>query len=258
MRAQRERSIIDILTQEGVIRISDLTHALGVSRNTVRRDLQSLEEQGIVVLRRGGAMIKHDSQSTSPTVQRAQRIESYRTRLAKEKRLIGQRAAALVPDDSAIVLDSGTTTEQIARALRHRAGLTVFTNEWRIIEQLADSPKIAAVMAGGVLDTLTQTFIGEYTEQFLRQFHVDIAFISAGGVTTAGVTNGNTNAGRIKQVMLEIASTVYVVVAHDKIGKRALAPFASLAAINGIITDTGADPDEVDRIRSAGTEVLLA
>lgn len=250
MRVKREIEIMNYLRRHGVGQISDLSSLLNVSRNTVRRDLRSLHEQGSLQLTRGGAVLPDDSQFGQP-------LREREITLKEEKRCIGARAAELIPDGASVVLDAGTTTEQIAEAIKERSGITVITNAMNILITLAENSDIVSVGTGGVLNTITRCFTGFHAEQFLSQFHVDVAFVSGGGVTAEGITNTNTLEVQIKKTMISIANSVYAVVTHDKIGRRSLAPFAELERFAGIITDRKADQEELAVLADRGVQIIV-
>lgn len=250
MRMKREIEIMNYLRRYGVGQINELSSLLGVSRNTVRRDLKSLDDQGSIQLMRGGAVLPDDSQFGPP-------LREREIKLIDEKRCIGIRAAELIPDGAAIILDAGTTTEQIAEAIRDRSGLTVITNAMNILFSLSEASDIVSVSSGGVLNTITRCFTGFHAEQFLSQFHVDLAFISGGGLTADGMTNTNTLEVQMKKTMISIADKVYAVATHDKIGRRSLAPFATLNQFAGIITDRKANKNELAELEKRGAEIII-
>lgn len=249
MKAQREIDIMNWLLKRGTAEISELSAFLGVSKNTVRRDLKSLEGRGAVRITHGGAVLKRDTPMGQP-------LSDREIQLIEEKRRIGQRANGLIPNGAAVFLDAGTTTEQIAVALHDRIGLTIITNGLNIILRLVDASGLVIVSTGGSINTITRCFVGFHAEHFLSQFHVDVAFVSAGGVTERGVTNTNTIEVQMKKTMLEIADKSVLVVTHDKIGRTSLAQFAELGEIDTIITDDKADPEYLDRLRARGPDVI--
>ncbi len=250
MKMKREIEIMSYLKTHGVVHIQELSRFLKVSKNTVRRDLKSLEDQGLLEMKRGGAALPNEMNlGISLSEREIQNID--------EKRRIGECANRLIPDKASVILDAGTTTEQIALAIKNRKGLTVITNALNILIHLADEKEITSVSIGGVINPVTRCFTGFHAEQFLSQFHVAVAFVSAGGVTEQGVTNTNALEVPIKRKMLEIADKVILVVTHDKFGKKSLSQFASLDQIDVIITDAQADPKMVQRFESMGIEVML-
>ncbi|MGQ9631437.1 MAG: DeoR/GlpR family DNA-binding transcription regulator [bacterium] len=247
---ERQLNIVKLIRRRGSVRVSDLSESLGVSPNTIRRDLKKLEGDGLLRRTHGGAVLVGPS-DMGPTL--AERLDEF----LDEKSRIGRKAAELIRDGESIILDAGTTTAQIAKHIGGRRGLTVITNAINIALELASSPGIATILTGGILSDITKCTAGFHAEQFLSQFHVSKAFISAGGVTPEGATNTNTFEVQMKRTMMRVADEVILVVAHNKIGTVSLAPFASIEDIHKIITDDGAPKDVVEAIRGKGVEVIL-
>ncbi len=250
LQLERQLKIMNLLSQTRAVAVVDLARTFRVSQNTVRRDLQALAEKGFLSLTHGGAVLDSQIPMGAPLSQReVSHIE--------EKRAIGLRAAAMVGEGEAIILDAGTTTEQIALALKDRRSLTVITNAMNIAGRLQGAAGVTVVLTGGILNDVTGCVAGFHAEQFLGQFHADKAFISAGGVTTDGVTNTNAFEVQIKRRMMAAAQESFLVVSSAKVGRRSLVPFAKPADFRAIITDAGADAETVERLRSTGTEVIL-
>jgi DeoR/GlpR family transcriptional regulator of sugar metabolism len=243
LRAERELKIINKLRAERIVHLSDLSNDIGVSENTIRRDLQRLQDTGILKRTHGGAVITEDSFDThsSDDVDWLAR----ENKSPAEKQRIGREAAKLVPDGGAVILDAGTTTMQIARNLHEKRNLTVVTNAVNIGLELARTGKLTVVLTGGILRELSKSLVGPLVEDFLSgSIHVDQLFLSAGGVSVdAGVTN---------------AREVILVVTHEKIGRRSFTQIAPLEAISTIVTDTGADAEMIASLEARGVKVILA
>ena len=175
----------------------------------------------------------------------------------QEKHAIGLKAADIISDGEAIILDAGTTTEQIAKAISKKKRLTVITNAFNIALILSEMKGITVVMTGGIFNVITGCLAGFHAEQFINQFHVDKAFISAGGVNLENVTNTNAFEVQIKHAMMDVADESYLVVTHHKIGRTSLVPFANVKDFHAILTDAGVDQDQVERIQSAGVQIVL-
>jgi DeoR family fructose operon transcriptional repressor len=250
LQLERQIKIVNLLSQTRAVTVVDLARTFRVSQNTVRRDLQALAEKGFLSLTHGGAVLEGGAPMGAPLSQReVSHIE--------EKRAIGLKAADMVVEGQAIILDAGTTTEQVALALKDKRSLTVITNAINVASSLQGVPGITVVLTGGILNDVTGCVAGFHAEQFLGQFHADKAFISAGGVTADSVTNTNAFEVEIKRRMMAAAEESFLVVNGSKVGRTSLVPFARPADFRAIITDTGADKETVDRLRSLGTEVIL-
>lgn len=250
MRMERQMEILGLLRNTNMVQIKDLSHRLRVSQNTIRRDLKRLEEEGLVTMTHGGAVGVRNAPMGMPL---GVREDQY----AEEKLRIGKKAAEFIQDGDAVILDAGTTTERVVPGLKDRRNLTVITNGLNIALGLLGIPGVTPILVGGIINDTTFCTAGFHAEEFLRQFHVNTAFISAGGVTVEGVMNTNAFEVRIKQSMIQAADKVVLVVTGEKIGKTSLAPFAGLEEIDVVVTDGKAPPEEVERLRRRGVEVVL-
>jgi DeoR family fructose operon transcriptional repressor len=258
LRPEREFMIINKLKVERVVHLAELSVSIGVSENTIRRDLQRLEERGILKRTHGGAVLAgeaQDSHNSDDIDWLARQKQS-----PAEKERIGREAARLVHDGEAIILDAGTTTMQIARLLHEKRSLTVVTNAVNIGLELARNSDITVMLTGGILRELSKSLIGPLAEEFLsNSIHVDRLFLSAGGVSVdAGITNANTIEVPIKRAMIRAAREVVLVVAHEKVGRRSFTQIAPLDAIGTIITDDGVDPEQAAALEACGIKVIRA
>jgi DeoR/GlpR family transcriptional regulator of sugar metabolism len=249
MQLERQMAILKALQTNGTVSVTDLSRTHAVALNTIRRDLRSLEQQGLLAVTRGGAVGAAEAQMGLTLGQREDQ-------LAEEKQRIGRKACEFIGSGQAIILDAGTTTERIVPGLREFRNLTVITNGLNIARCLSGIPGITIVLCGGILNEVTGSLAGFHAEEFIRQFHVDTAFISAGGVSVDGISNTNAFEVRMKRSMIAAADKVVLVATREKIGRVSLAPFAGLEEIDLVITDTGASGEELVRLRECGLEVL--
>ena len=245
--AQRQARIIQRLQEDGFVEITELSGHLHADRSTIRRDLRDLELRGLVRRTRGGALAGPASgQKDIP-------YEVKRIEHMAEKQAIGAFAAALVAESEAVLLDSGSTIFEIARALRQRNNISVVTNDLNVAMCLADSPGIQLVVTGGVLLESVYTLVGPQTVAELRGLHVDRAFLGADAIHhEAGITNVTFVEVEVKRAMMAAARQIVVVADSSKFEHRALAPVSGLDEIDLIVTDDGLDP----RIRSLYGESL--
>ncbi|MGA2641914.1 MAG: DeoR/GlpR family DNA-binding transcription regulator [Spirochaetia bacterium] len=256
LKPERELKIISKLRSEGVVRLPELSTLIGTSENTIRRDLTRLESMGILRRTHGGAILNDfDDQRSSEDTEWIARQKKF----PLEKERIGRKAAELVHDGDAIVLDAGTTTMQIARNLHAKRNITVVTNAVNIGLEIVRSDSITVLLTGGILRDISKSLVGPLNEEFLSgNMHVDWMFLSAGGVSIdGGITNANTVEIPIKKAMIRASREVVLTVTHDKIGKRSFAPIASLDAISTIITDADADRELLKPLEDRGIKIIL-
>jgi DeoR/GlpR family transcriptional regulator of sugar metabolism len=216
---------------------------------TIRRDLYRLELQGAVIRTFGGALARGRSLA-SEIPYRAKVLQRQ-----EEKRRIGAAAALAIHDGDTVILDSGSTTLEIARALRGRL-LTVVTNDLQIAVELAAQPETTLVVAGGIRQPELFTLLGPETEAFFRQIRVDRTFLSTDGVDLdVGITNRTLGGVPVKQAMIAAARETTVVADSSKFGRPTFARVCPIKAVTRMITDRGLDREMVDRIREM--EVVL-
>lgn len=208
-----------------------LSKALGVSPATVRRDLTELEKQGLIRRTHGGALpLSGTSFEPSLGQKAAEQVE--------EKRRIGMAAASLVRDGETIILDAGTTTVEIARALSARRDLTVVTNSLAIAAELADREGVHVIVTGGDLRKHTMALVGPAAESFLRTITADRVFLGINGISPErGLTTPNLLEAATKRAMVQAASEVVVVADHTKLGRVTFAHVADLEQVDRLVCD---------------------
>ncbi len=252
LEVERHRSIIKEIKQNGVIRVPDLGKLLDVSQNTIRRDLQKLEEEGLLKRTHGGAIAEDFYGIDLPFITRE---DKYR----EEKQRIGRKAAELIQDGETIILDAGTTVAQIARNIKNRRNLTVITNAVNVALELAHCRDIVTILTGGIIREITNCLVGFVAEKFLSETHVDKTFLAAGGVTIIeGLTNPNPFEVQVKKAMIKAAREVILAVTYNKFGKKALIPIASVKAVHKIVTDNGISQREISAFQQLDIQIISA
>lgn len=248
---QRQDRILEILREREIARTAELAESLGLSTETIRRDLVILEEAGAVCRVYGGVAIARHTHSTEPD--RAERALLHRA--AKEE--IGEVAASLVGEADTLFLDVGTTVEVVAEKLSREFRGYVLTNSIPAILQLAGRSRATLHVLGGRIRSEELTSAGAETAAAVRQFHADRAFLGSGGVhPTNGLTDYDPDDIAVRHAMIESSREVYVLADATKIGHTALRPVCGWDRVTAVITDSRADPKTVESLRAAGVEVL--
>lgn len=249
---ERHRKILELLEEKPVVKVQELVNMFGVSLETIRRDLEHLDKNGLVRRIYGGA-VKARVHAVEP---------SYETRALKclqEKKAIGRCAAELVEDGEAIILDIGTTTLEVARALRKKRNLTALTNSLIIANELLSHENKRVILIGGEVRPGEMASSGFIATQTVRQFRVNKAFLGAAGITVEdGITDFNLAEAEVRKAMLDIAEKVIVVADSTKIGVTALCCVAPLGSIHTLVTDSRASQAELELLRQVGLEVIVA
>jgi DeoR/GlpR family transcriptional regulator of sugar metabolism len=253
--SERRSRILDMLHEDGHVRVTDLVRTLGVTDTSIRRDLTSLEDEGKLRRVHGGAV-------PLPADPRAERYsEKLSLRLA-EKRRIGAAAAEMVEPGDVLIIDSGTTTLQVATGisgtLRSGGLLTIVTNSLPLADELRTWPAPNLVLLGGYYLPDYQATVGPQATEQLSRISADKVFLGADGLTAAeGLTTGHVLMADLDRLMAERARQVIVTVDSSKLGCAGLARVIAIGQIHVMITDRDAPPDVVDAIRAEGVEVRL-
>ena len=244
-----------MLEQRGFVRVRELSERLGVSTVTARSDLDALEAKGVVQRVHGGAMPARRS-----TVE--QTFEQVASVRRDEKARIAREAAQMVSNGESVMIDVGTTTAALSRALTQRADLTdltVFTNGITIAMELESAhPRFNIIVTGGTLRPKQHSLVNPLAGTMLRDLRVSTVFIGCNGVDVdSGVTNINLPEAEVKRAMLSAGQRCVVLADSTKLGVRTLAPVCELQAIDVLITDSQADVETVQSFRQRGIDVIV-
>lgn len=249
---QRRQHIFEEIEASGVATVRELAQRFDVSTITVVRDLQELEQEGLIRRVHGGAISVRGASYEPP-------YSTREARLSEEKQRIAQKAVELIEDGDSLILDVGTTTLEIARALKGKRNLTILITNLRAALELANQSAMQVIVAGGKLRTGELSLVGHLTEETLRSFQVDKALIGVGGITLEhGLTEFNFDEAGTKRVMLERARQKIVVADHTKFGQVMLTTVAPLHAIDLLITGNELDASFQADLTEAGITFLLA
>jgi len=250
---ERRRLIVELVERAGRATVEELAGRFKISPVTIRADLEALARNAAIVRSHGGALPAPAHAVDTP-------LSIKETRHHAQKRLIGQAAARLVEDGQTIILDSGSTTIEIARALRQRkwSELTVITNGLHIALELGAIPAIRVMMLGGLLRASSQSLVGSGAEQMLAQLSADRLFLGVDGIDPEiGVTTPDPQEATLNALMIRVSREVVGVFDSSKFGQRSLSVIAPLSGLHKVISDTAAAPEYVEALESAGVRVTL-
>lgn len=237
---QRRSAILRELLSTGYVEAKQLAEDFEVDPSTIRRDLDALGRSGNLDRTHGGARAK------AGAVDIPYEAKKHEQMLAKQA--IGARACELVRDGDSLMLDSGSTTHQLAVALRAHRDLTVVTNDLRIGRLVAEYSGVRLLVTGGELLSSTFTLVGQRATEFLEDLRVDWAFLGADAIDeTAGITNTNTIEISLKRTLIAAARTAVVLADSTKFDRRALVRVADLDEIDQVITDDGLSDEQARR-----------
>ena len=248
---RRRLRIVEVLNERdsGTASVAELGELLRVSTMTVRRDLDWLEDRDLLRRVRGGAILRRAMLSEASFSERSGQFY-------EEKRLIGQVAARLVHDGDTIILDAGTTTQQVARSLAMRERLSVVTNALPVAQEVAKGPRASCILLGGMLKQKELCTIGPSVVEQLSRLSADKLFLSAGGFTAKGARDPDLWEATVKQAMIRASTEVILVVDSSKWGRVALVEIAPLRSIHKIITDDLIPARAIEEIQAEGAQVI--
>ncbi len=248
-RSERMRVVLSLLYEQTSMSLAALANEVGTSSATLRRDLADLDEQGLLVRTHGGARAL-DARSEIPVGLRNNQFHGAKLRIAR-------RAVEMIPSGPhALALSGGTTTGEVARALRNRAGLTIVTNSLTIAMECAARPRLKVIITGGVVRQTSFEAVGSLSEYTFNAINVATAVLGTDGISAGGgVTTHDETEARTNHAMVTNAQRVIVVADGSKVGKVTLAKMADLAEIDDFVTDSSADVDALELIAAAGVTV---
>lgn len=248
---ERQEQILNYINKKRKASIDELSKHFNVSKVTIRRDINDLANRGLAIKIHGGVLSIYNTLSHEIPYDKKFGLNS------DQKKRIGKAAANLIEDGEVIILDSGSTTFEIAANL-NKNDLTVITNDIKIAMELAHRPNISLIVAGGTLAKSVYTLIGPQTESFLSQIHVNKTFLGADAISLDhGITNRTMEEVPIKQAMIKAADEVIVVADNSKFNKKVFAHLCDLNEIDKLITDK-IDEKFKQKLSEMGVEVILA
>lgn len=250
---ERRKSILHQINEAGQVLVHDLGNEFNVSEVTIRNDLKQLEKKKMLIRARGGAM----------KIEGGVGIDYYLSEKDKlfieEKARIGKSAAKLIHDHDTIIIDSGTTTLEIAKNIGKVNDVTVICNALNIISQLIQHKEVNLIIPGGYLRKNSLSLVGPLAEKNLQNLYVDKVFIGVDGFDTRhGIYTPNIEEAYFNELMISIAKEVYVVCDSSKFLRRSLAYICGIERIHFVITDIGIPDEDKKRLEDADVKVIIA
>lgn len=248
----RRSAILQILKQNSQISVIELSQKFGVSEVTIRKDLNLLKSRNLLVRTRGGAILHETRRDDDDTNIRFKKLAHYR-----EKKAIGRAAANLIKEGDTIIIDSGTTTFQVARNLHKFKDLTILTNALNVAQEVLAYKRFNVILLGGNIRSASESVVGALAESNLKMFYCDKLFL---GVDSFSIDNGlstpNVEEANINQIMISRSKEVIAVFDSSKVNKRALAFISDLDKINTVVTDESLDKSTKNQLKGMDIEVI--
>jgi DeoR/GlpR family transcriptional regulator of sugar metabolism len=249
--AERQRKIVDLVNERSSVRVTELSKIFAVTEETIRRDLEKLEKENLLMRSHGGAVsIEKDQSETSY-------LEREITNAAEKKSIAVEAIRSIEPGDQ-IVLDASTTAWYVAKELPDMP-LTVLTNSIKVAIELSKKEQVKVISTGGILLSKSLSYVGPLAERSLSMYHVNKAFISCKGVhLEKGLSDFNESQALLKKQMVEIADETILMVDFSKFGTRAFSHIGSLSTINCIITDSNIDEQTRKQLEEKSIKITIA
>jgi DeoR/GlpR family transcriptional regulator of sugar metabolism len=250
--AERQQLIVEIVCEQRTVTVEELSARLGVSEATIRRDLDKLNQSGMLQRAHGGAIAVQQTEPEPPVVRREVGNQDL-------KRRIGRATADLIEEGDTIFLGSGTTTIEVARHLGGKRRLRVITNALNVANVLATMPDITTILIGGMLRHSEMSLIGHLAEQSVADLTANKVIMGVRALSAErGLTNDFGLETSLDRTIVKCASQLIVVADHSKIGKTASVVIAPASAVHTLVTDTFATQERVEELRQLGIRVILA
>jgi DeoR family fructose operon transcriptional repressor len=248
---ERRLKIIDLLEEKGNVIVSELSSLLSVTEETIRRDLEGLEREGLLKRTYGGAI--PTNRISLELSFKAREIEHR-----QEKKAIGKVAAGLIEDGDALMFDASTTALEVVKQIGARKRLTVISSSLAVVLELIGKSEITVVSTGGVFHSRSLSYVGPLAEKGVRNYHVDKLFLGVKGITIDGITDSYEAEAQLKKTMIESAKEAILVIDSSKFNNIALVNIAPLEVISKIVTDKGISFEDKKLLSERSIEVIIA
>ena len=251
---ERRTLILKTLNESGKIYVTDLMKFFDISEVSVRKDLAELEEKQLLIRVKGGAINIHQNTDIDDLS-----IANKELKHAKEKMLIGQFAASLIKENETIILDSGTTTMEVAKNIGSFNKLTVITNALNIALYLTHYDRISVIVLGGQMRSLSESTVGMIAETALNNYYCDKLFLGVDSISLEkGMSTPNIEEASLNQTMIACAKEVIAVFDSSKFERRSLAFISGIEKLDAIVTDSGISDEEKEYMETRGIKVYVA
>lgn len=250
---QRREKILELIREDGHAKVLDLSRIFKVTEVTIRQDLERLEKEGLIKREHGGAiLVDMDAGVKNITLQNQEKNVA-------EKMAIARKAVSFIENGDTIILDSGSTTTEIAKLIVDFQNITVITNALNIALILGAHPNINLVVTGGEFKAPTLSLTGQKAADFFFNLNVDKLFLATAGITLkSGLTYPSISDICVKRAMIESANEVYLVADSTKIGLNSFASLGALSLVNLLITDANISKEGEDMLKNNDIDYTIA
>jgi DeoR/GlpR family transcriptional regulator of sugar metabolism len=252
---QRRSKIKEILLQEGSVKVSDLVQRFDVSEETIRRDLNQLEREGLIKKNYGGGVLIEELKSAMSFIPP---VQQRKFQFIKEKDAIGKGAAELVKEGSILILDAGSTTWCVARNMRHLEKYTVVTNSLDIAQECSQTEGSSVFMIGGKLIKKSMSLVGPQWEIELQKYNADFVFLGTSGISLRkGFTSSDIYEAEVKKAMISAGQKIVILADYTKFERQGLISFSSFQDVDILITSDLTDKVILSEIEKQGVRIII-
>jgi len=249
---QRREKILELIREDGHAKVFDLSNIFKVTEVTIRHDLASLDKSGFITREHGGAYLKNIDASVRDF--RLQHQDNLNQKISIAKKAIG-----LIKDGETIIIDSGSTTTELAKLISGYQNLTIITNALNIALILGAQMGINLNVTGGEFKAPTLSLTGQKAADFFQNLNVDKLFLATAGITLkAGLTYPGISDICVKRAMIESANEVYLLADSTKLGKNAFASLGAISLIDYLITDSNIKSEDIEWLRNYDIKFMIA
>lgn len=248
---QRRHDIVQTALAQGKVLVDALVEKYGVSQVTIRSDLNLLSDKGLLIRTRGGALANNRVSKELSIEQKREDNQGLKSRIAKA-------ALGHIKEGEAIILDSGTTTAELAKHLDKFRRLVVMTNGLNVAQNLLDAPGVEILMTGGTLRNKSLSFYGRQAEDSLRLYHFDKVILGVDGIDFhAGITTHFEYEAILNRLMCDVAKEVLVVTDSSKFNRTGVHRIRSFDQIDVLVTDSGIPDPFATALEKAGVKLIV-
>lgn len=248
---QRRQQIAELVIEQGAVPVDDIVAATGVSAMTIYRDIDALEEEGLVTRPQRGLIEPRLSRLNELSA--ALRLEQH----VAEKTAIAARAAELIRPGSSVLVDDSTSALLVLRELTS-VPITVITNSLIVARELERRENARLMVLGGEYQPWAGSLLGKPTLEMIENLRADVCLVSASGISDDQLFHPYENVAQVKSAMIASAERSILLIDHTKFARRALHRFASMSDFATVVVDGKTAPADVERVRNLGVEVLVA
>ncbi len=247
---ERRNVILARLQSEGKVIVADLSQEFGVTEETIRRDLEKLDNEGLAKKTYGGAVLNQNLNTDVPfNVRKRSNVEL--------KQRIAEKIAALIQDGDYLMLDASSTAIHVAKSIKNRKNITLITNSVEILLELSDKEGWNVLSTGGVLKQGSLSLVGSSAERMIRGYHVAVAVCSSKGIDLAmGVTESNEKDSEIKRAIFSSANHKVLAIDSTKFDRISFVRVCDLNEVDTIVTDAAPSERWIDYCKQHNIELI--